>query len=571
MASRLDFSQIRSLYIGTSASQTVPTNNLIVDGNVLIGTTTDPGYKLFVNGNVRIGVNTGSARLNVGGAANEWIADFQASTTSNQSYGLVIRAGTNSNDYPFYVQNAANNVFFFSIRGDGNVGVATTTPLGKFDVFRAAGGSGTSAIVISNGEANGRNWALSTEVVTGGDFAILCSSATGGTPTPSAANTKLYITSGGNVGIGTTSPVNCALAINQDWVSGSATVKAYPKTTMASGGLAGFGVFDSDGTTRVAYMTGTASNMELWAQSNIPMNFGTNDTQRMRITAGGNVLIGTTTDAGFKLDVNGTGRFTSRLTVNATSGGNGIDIVGRTDGFGFLSFKNNANNAINAEIGVSDAQNLLFYIGSTVRLTLGSTGTLNLSAYGSGSKTGTVAYNLAVDASGNVIETPGGVVDGSGTANYVTKWQDANTVTNSSITDDGSTVTALVNRVAMNQQAGIYVFPKSVGASASAGIFEIKNTHGAQALRVSFVCSTSGYSVAKTYEVVHCFAQTPIYSKVVDTGPFSGEDFNVVFTNNGDNTGLIATITNNSTSLTANIVATIFLGGSSTTITITAL
>jgi hypothetical protein len=58
---------------------------------------------------------------------------------------------------------------------------------------------------------------------------------------------------------------------------------------------------------------------------------------------------------------------------------------------------------------------------------------------------------------------------------------------------------------------------------------------------------------------------------VVDTGPFSGEDFNVAFTNNGDNTGLVATITNNSTTLTANIVATVFLGGSSTTITITAL
>ena len=43
-------------------------------------------------------------------------------------------------------------------------------------------------------------------------------------------------------------------------------------------------------------------------------------TERMRITsAGGNVLIGTTTDGGYKLDVNGTGRFTNTLRIDGTS------------------------------------------------------------------------------------------------------------------------------------------------------------------------------------------------------------------------------------------------------------
>jgi hypothetical protein len=39
--------------------------------------------------------------------------------------------------------------------------------------------------------------------------------------------------------------------------------------------------------------------------------------ERARITSGGNVLIGTTTDSGFKLDVNGTSRFTSAITVDS--------------------------------------------------------------------------------------------------------------------------------------------------------------------------------------------------------------------------------------------------------------
>ena len=42
-------------------------------------------------------------------------------------------------------------------------------------------------------------------------------------------------------------------------------------------------------------------------------------------------------------------------------------------------------------------------------------GTLQLPTYGQGNVTGTAAKNLAVDSNGNVIETDGGVVDGSGT------------------------------------------------------------------------------------------------------------------------------------------------------------
>jgi hypothetical protein len=40
---------------------------------------------------------------------------------------------------------------------------------------------------------------------------------------------------------------------------------------------------------------------------------------RMRITSGGNVLIGTTTDSGYKLDVNGTGRFSGNVTIKGNT------------------------------------------------------------------------------------------------------------------------------------------------------------------------------------------------------------------------------------------------------------
>jgi len=92
---------------------------------------------------------------------------------------------------------AANSNVVMTITGS-NVAIGTVNPLGKLDVYRAAGLSGTAAIVISNGEAGGgRNWSLSTEVINEGDFAICQSTTNGGTPAPIAANTKLYINGGG--------------------------------------------------------------------------------------------------------------------------------------------------------------------------------------------------------------------------------------------------------------------------------------------------------------------------------------------------------------------------------------
>jgi len=75
------------------------------------------------------------------------------------------------------------------------------------------------------------------------------------------------------------------------------------------------------------------------------------------------------------------------------------------------------------------------------------TGALQLPNYNSTTAiTGTVAGLLAFDSSGNILTTStgsgggGGTIDGSGTANYVTKWQDSNTVTNSVMYDDGTNV-----------------------------------------------------------------------------------------------------------------------------------
>jgi hypothetical protein len=62
-----------------------------------------------------------------------------------------------------------------------------------------------------------------------------------------------------------------------------------------------------------------ASGLVLKTYASNPIKFQTNNIERFRVTSVGNVLINTTTDAGFKLDVNGTGRFSGNLTITGSA------------------------------------------------------------------------------------------------------------------------------------------------------------------------------------------------------------------------------------------------------------
>jgi len=70
---------------------------------------------------------------------------------------------------------------------------------------------------------------------------------------------------------------------------------------------------DNGGPSGASLKIGVVGTTETYINSlaDDPLWFGTNNTPRMTITSGGNVLVGTTTDAGQKLQVNGTARATA--------------------------------------------------------------------------------------------------------------------------------------------------------------------------------------------------------------------------------------------------------------------
>jgi hypothetical protein len=75
-------------------------------------------------------------------------------------------------------------------------------------------------------------------------------------------------------------------------------------------------------------LNATSNNFSIGANTFL---LNTGGSERIRIPNTGNVLINTTTDAGFKLDVNGTARVGSTLTVGSSSQA-GIINIARTDG-----------------------------------------------------------------------------------------------------------------------------------------------------------------------------------------------------------------------------------------------
>ena len=121
---------------------------------------------------------------------------------------------------------------------------------------------------------------------------------------------------------------------------------------------------------------------------------------------------------------------------------------------------------------------------------------------------------------------------------------------------------------AAGHAAGVYVMEKTIASSASQDIFTIANTNGAQVFQVMFNCSSTGYSVAKMFNVVHALGAGPVTNKTVDTGAYNTtEDFSVAFTD-VTNTGVKCAITNNGT-LSGTITITLILGGSPQAVTLT--
>jgi hypothetical protein len=248
-------------------------------GNVLIGTTTDAGYKLDVNASLQI------AKFNGTSGSGGYIT-LQKQSSDIFYFGpstAISGVGTNVDlwgvsGYGVSLYSNGSTLNNLTLTSSGNVGIGTTTPNRKLTISN----NGDALIglnTITNGISTiGANFS--------GSFIVY---------DDTASTYRLVVKqTSGNVGIGTENP-SWKLVVSDN---GGAGLEINPNTSSNAVGIYSYDRINS------AYRT-----LNLEASKYV---FGV-----------GNVLIGTSTDAGYKLDVNGTGRFSSNLAVDGiTATGN---------------------------------------------------------------------------------------------------------------------------------------------------------------------------------------------------------------------------------------------------------
>jgi hypothetical protein len=260
--------------IGYSASTAAPTNGLAVSGNVGIGTTSP--FSLLQ-------VTSGTSMTTTGGD--------QASNATIEGANVAI--GANFTSQLAVLSNS-------SIAADIGGGIAFGSKYsGNAFAYYAA-------IKTGKDDATSGNY---------GGYLQFATRANGGNVTE-----RMRITSGGNVGIGTTSPaykldvVISSGPYNTRFHNSSTSTSDY-NAILVSQGASGSatGYFGTGGS--AAGNTSFANTFVIGTQSNSAFVFNTNDTERMRITSGGLVGIGTTSTSS-KLEVYGTSQ-SSPSTVDA--------------------------------------------------------------------------------------------------------------------------------------------------------------------------------------------------------------------------------------------------------------
>jgi len=166
------------------------------------------------------------------------------------------------------------------------------------------------------------------------------------TNTISGSNNLFWNNTNQTLGIGTTGPIVVSAGYSYLALNNS-----------VNGGVI---EFQSNGT-RIATINNNASSFDIETKISAPITFGTNGSERMRLTAAGRLLIGTTTESTYLLDVNGTARVSgvTTLQVSSNAGSNPNLLVETTNGdSSILKVKNNEGSVdVSTNNGVSNFTN----------------------------------------------------------------------------------------------------------------------------------------------------------------------------------------------------------------------
>ena len=307
------------------AGSTVAVQHGFIVDNTLIGATTNYGFR------GQIASGTGRWNLYMDGTAGNYLAgDLAIGTTTLTAIGghsgILTLFGSNAtalslqdsvgrkdirlNDGNLNITNSAGTSHLY-VANAGNVGIGTSSPGGKLHIRQSSSeipliidSSSVSNPSYTQYRVNGSSGWEHGMAGSGDSYKYFFSYGSFGSGT-----SLMTIQNNGNVGIGTSSPgsllhvggasgaVSTPTAIEMDgtYRTGAASFNAL-KFYLFKGASESYGIG-----------LGDLADVQYWAGSSSTgaHRFFTSQTERMRITSGGNVGIGTT-NPGYRLDVNGT-------------------------------------------------------------------------------------------------------------------------------------------------------------------------------------------------------------------------------------------------------------------------
>jgi len=309
---------------------------LAANGNLLVGTTTDKGYRVLVSGadaddDPVLGSATGAFHV----------------SNSDVTYGMDFGV---SSDGKGWIQQQSNTgaatAYDLSLQPvGGNVGIGTSSPAGRLDVASASGSG--NAVYMRGGNYTNISFATGIRFLqpastlnanrqvrfSSGDSNLVIQGIDG-----SGADTSdvsiCFQPSGGNLGIGTTSPG----ALLHTYTATQESVRFARNSTASSAYVTFYANNSSSAQVQYAGILGDVASSTAGSHSGNLLFYTTGSgtsAERVRIDSSGNVGIGTSSPLG-KLHAKGTAvadvvyrleavnnSYSSKLLISSTSSGDG--------------------------------------------------------------------------------------------------------------------------------------------------------------------------------------------------------------------------------------------------------